>query len=135
MRALSIMKKLPHNYEQLGPTVMDEELIYEYLDELLGLVKSDNYDKFEVCEALCELVQVRMSDNLCTPKEPYATEIYNLLVAYWPTTEEHLDSYLTVLINLGKDAELLELLRVKEARGLNQYEKKLVREIYDELRA
>ena len=129
------MNKLPHNYEMLAPTVMDMELIYEYLDELLELAKSGKYDRFEVCEALCELVQVRMGDNMLSPKLSYATQMFNLLSLYWPKTEEHLDSYLTVLINLDLKERLVEFLREKEKNDLKKYEQILINEIFDELQA
>ena len=119
----------------LAPTVMDMELIYEYLDELLELAKSGKYDRFEVCEALCELVQVRMGDNMLSHKLSYATQIFNLLSLYWPKTEEHLDSYLTVLINLDLKERLVEFLREKEKNDLKKYEQILINEIFDELQA
>ncbi len=76
-----------------------------------------------------------MGDNMCSPKHSYATEIFNLLSSNWPNTEEHLDSYLTVLINLNIKERLVEFLREKEKSELKQYERVLINEIYDELQA
>lgn len=133
LEALSVMNRLPHDYENLAPTVMDMDLIYKYLDELIILAKSADYDRFEVCEAFCELIQVRMSDNLCGIDAKYGAEVFDILSKYWPDFEEHLDSYLTTLLNLGLHNRLRIFLNSKKRNALQPYEINLINEIYDEL--
>ena len=129
------MKNLPHDYTNLVPTIMDVEQIYTYLDELIIFAKTGNYDAFEVCEAFCELIQVRQSDNYCSPKAEYALEVFNILTSYWPEKEEHLDSYLTVLLNLGLDLNVRKYLDDKLKGNMKPYETALIQEIFNELQA
>lgn len=127
------MKKLPHDYEHLAPTIMDVELVYEYLEELISLARTGDYDRFEVCKGLCELIQIRLGDILRPLDEQRATAVFDLLASYWPDEEQHLDVYLTVLVNLGMDDRLRELLDNKSSGVLQDYEVRLINEIYEEL--
>jgi len=126
-------KSLPHNYNDLAPTIMEVHDIYVYLRELIALAETQEYNKFDVCEGLCELIQVRMTDNYHTIEPQYSIRIFKWLVGYWPETEEHLDTYLTVLVNLNIDTKVREFLEIKLNSDLSFNDKYLIKDALSEI--
>ena len=130
------MKSLPIDYIHISPTILSIDEIIRYLDELMVYAESLEFDKFEVCEALCELVQVRMGDNLQSINSLHAIRVFKYLSSYWPNDNlEHLDSYLTVLININLGSATREYLLNKLNLSLEVEQRKLIEEALDEIYA
>ncbi len=106
-------KILPYKYSNLTPTIMSESRIYKYLDELLLLAETHEYKKSDICEGFCELIQTRLSDNYATINIEYSSRIFLWLSDYSPNCIEHLDLYLSVLVNLKNTNEIRVLLTKK----------------------
>jgi len=130
------MKSLPIDYIHISPTILSVDEIYGYLDELMVYAESFEFDKYEVCEALCELVQVRMGDNLESINTLYATRVFKYLSSYWPNDNlEHLDSYLTVIININLGSVTKEYLLNKLKLSFEVAQRKLIEEALGEIYA
>ncbi len=85
------MKQLPHDHENIAPTVLYIDEAIEYLKELISLAKTGEYDAYEICEAFCELIQVRLGlYSFYTLEEKYFLDVFELLTSAHPESYNRL---------------------------------------------
>ncbi len=131
-----LKKALSIDYRNLAPTIMDVPAAFGYLEELLALADTGEYDEKEICEGLHELIQVRLSDNLASPDPVQAARVFSWLVENQPHGDiEHFDIWLTVLVNVSADTPVEEYLERKLAGSISAKERELVHDALSEIRA